>query len=216
MIPVFCTRILSGKFVLKAEQTGCNDEIFRHHTSWDAPYAVGQYLSFRRFNRSSLSTLKRIFFLNVAGVQNCQQFGSGYSAVALLEKYDARYTRSCRVQFNGFSLCFRSANRRWSTTVHLWLWRFRLDTERCSRKRGRIPTVGRGNPPFKTDKISKDEWGHHDRETWITKSSGEVILCLADGVPWEAWSTNFWKFAAPDEETGQLIVADQGATIIVG
>ena len=72
------------------------------------------------------------------------------------------------------------------------------------------------NPPFKTDKISEDEWGHHDRETWMTKPSGEVILCLADGVPWESWSTKFWQFAAPDEESSELIVADQGATIIVG
>ncbi|MEP2462811.1 MAG: hypothetical protein ABJI42_02035 [Henriciella sp.] len=72
------------------------------------------------------------------------------------------------------------------------------------------------NPPFGTDKISGDEWGHHDRETWMAKPSGEVILCLADGVPWEAWSTSFWHFGARDNETGRLTVADQGATIIVG
>lgn len=72
------------------------------------------------------------------------------------------------------------------------------------------------NPPFRTNKISEDEWGHHDRETWMAKPSGEVILCLADGVPWEAWATSFWHFGAPDKESGRLTVTDQGATIIVG
>ena len=72
------------------------------------------------------------------------------------------------------------------------------------------------NPPVRTNKISEDEWGHHDRETWMAKPSGEVILCLADGVPWEAWATSFWHFEAPDKESDRLSVADQGATIIVG
>lgn len=71
-------------------------------------------------------------------------------------------------------------------------------------------------PNLKTEKISASEWGHHDQETWLIKSSGEVILCLADGPPWEAWTTSFWKFAAPDEHSGQLEIADQAATIIVG
>lgn len=71
-------------------------------------------------------------------------------------------------------------------------------------------------PLYESDKISKDEWGRYDQETWLTKSSGEVILCLADGPPWEAWATTFWVFSAPDAATGELAVADQGATILVG
>lgn len=72
------------------------------------------------------------------------------------------------------------------------------------------------SPNFRTDKISEGEWGQHDRETWITKPSGEVILCLADGAPWEAWSTSFWRFTAPVYSSGQPEVAGQAATIIIG
>jgi len=67
-----------------------------------------------------------------------------------------------------------------------------------------------------TKKISASEWGHYDEETWLTKPSGEVILCLADGPPWEAWATDFWIFDAADEGTSQLKIVDQGATITVG
>jgi hypothetical protein len=72
------------------------------------------------------------------------------------------------------------------------------------------------NPAFKTDKVSAAEWGRHDEETWLTKPTGEVILCLADGPPWEAWGTTFWRFTAPELDSGEIRVADQGATIIIG
>lgn len=71
-------------------------------------------------------------------------------------------------------------------------------------------------PHFNSEKISAGEWGHYGEETWLTNSSGEVILCLTDGPPWEAWGSSFWKFAAPIENSGQLQIADQGATITVG
>ena len=60
------------------------------------------------------------------------------------------------------------------------------------------------NPNFRTSKISIEEWGHHDQETWLTKPSGEVILCLAEGPPWEAWGTSFWKFSAPGAASGNI------------
>ena len=71
-------------------------------------------------------------------------------------------------------------------------------------------------PIFETQKIPSVEWGRHQRETWLIKSSGEVVLCLADGLPWESWSTSFWRFEAPDEHSGQLKIANKAATIIVG
>ncbi|MEM6412604.1 MAG: hypothetical protein AAF683_13835 [Pseudomonadota bacterium] len=70
--------------------------------------------------------------------------------------------------------------------------------------------------PYETEKISADEWGHHDEETWLIKSSGEVILCIADGPPWEAWTVRFWEFAAPEEDSVQLKVVRELYTIIVG
>lgn len=71
------------------------------------------------------------------------------------------------------------------------------------------------NPQFPTDKISADEWGQYDQETWLIQSSGEVVLCLADGPPWEAWSTSFWRFTSEDEH-GTVKIADHGGTITVG
>jgi hypothetical protein len=71
-------------------------------------------------------------------------------------------------------------------------------------------------PVFKSENVSAKEWGRHAEETWLIKSSGGVILCLADGPPWEAWATQFWKFAPPDTETGELSVEDKGATLTVG
>ena len=72
------------------------------------------------------------------------------------------------------------------------------------------------SPHFESQHISESEWGHYDQETWLIKSSGEVILCLADGPPWEAWSSSFWRFTPPDENSGQLKIAEQAATITVG
>lgn len=72
------------------------------------------------------------------------------------------------------------------------------------------------NPHYKSQHISEREWGYYDQETWLIKSSGEVILCLADGPPWEAWSTRFWRFTPPDEDSGQLKIAEQAETITVG
>lgn len=72
------------------------------------------------------------------------------------------------------------------------------------------------NPAFKSDKVTPQEWGHHERETWLIKTTGEVVLCLSDSPPWESWSTTFWEFAAPNQISGEISIADKGATIIVG
>lgn len=72
------------------------------------------------------------------------------------------------------------------------------------------------NPNFKTERVPVDDWGFHEEETWLINSSGQVILCLADGPPWEAWTTSFWEFTAPDVDSGQLEIASQAATIVVG
>ena len=72
------------------------------------------------------------------------------------------------------------------------------------------------SPHVKANKVSANEWGQYDQETWLIRSSGEVILCLADGHPWDAWATRFWKFTAPNAESGELEVADSGETIKIG
>ncbi|GAB5456965.1 MAG: hypothetical protein Hens2KO_31940 [Henriciella sp.] len=72
------------------------------------------------------------------------------------------------------------------------------------------------NPVHKSSKLTTDEWGHYEDETWLTNSSSEVILCLADGPPWEAWSTRFWKFNAGEQSAAAIDIVDRGATIIVG
>lgn len=69
---------------------------------------------------------------------------------------------------------------------------------------------------FESANVSAEEWGRHDEETWLVNATGEVVLCLADGPPWEAWSTRFWRFEAPDAVTGALIVSESAATIVVG
>lgn len=71
------------------------------------------------------------------------------------------------------------------------------------------------NPQFKTDIVSMDEWGRHDRETWMIRSSGEVILCFANRERWNVWSKRFWRFTGPDEDSGKMKIADQAVIVTV-
>lgn len=64
-----------------------------------------------------------------------------------------------------------------------------------------------------SDSISDREWGHYDDETWLASASGEIILCLTDGPPTEAWSSTWWRFKSTVE---QIEMVDKGATITVG
>ncbi|MDJ0921748.1 MAG: hypothetical protein QNI84_11515 [Henriciella sp.] len=72
------------------------------------------------------------------------------------------------------------------------------------------------NPAIQSKSLSSDAWGRLEHETWLVNETNEVVLCLSSDEPWQSWGTTFWRFSAPDQVTGEFVVADQGATIIVG
>lgn len=61
--------------------------------------------------------------------------------------------------------------------------------------------------------ITEREWGRYDDETWLESENGEIVLCLTDGPPTEAWASTWWRFSSDNNE---LTMVDRGATITVG
>jgi|GEM_PF-4019133 len=67
--------------------------------------------------------------------------------------------------------------------------------------------------PHQSYSIADQEWGRYSDETWLMSDQGQIILCLTEGPPAEAWGSNWWKFEIAED---QHRLVDLGATITVG
>jgi len=70
--------------------------------------------------------------------------------------------------------------------------------------------------PYRSKNVSADMWGRYSDETWLENEAGEKVLCLTDGPPSRAWGSTFWRFEPYNGSTDGPIIADKGATVVVG
>lgn len=65
--------------------------------------------------------------------------------------------------------------------------------------------------PYRSKRISNNDWGYHKVETWFALDTGDFLLCRSSDAPHKSFGVTWWTF-----KPGSTDIADSGATVVVG